>query len=126
MPNGKKLVQRAEVATRESKFLDFKSDFDLASAESWCGIIKDIIAFSNSGGGIIVFGTDDNGKSSTMDSAPLLAYDTADITNRIARYTNYQFADIEVLEVKRKDKIHAAFLIGAADVPIVFTKPGTY
>jgi len=126
MLNSKKLLQRAETTMRESKFLDFKSEFDLASAEAWCGIIKDIIAFSNSGGGIIVFGVENNGEDAMMDSAALLAYDTADITNRIARYTNYQFADIEIIEVERKGKIHAAFLIGAADVPIVFTKPGTY
>jgi hypothetical protein len=122
----KKLIERAQDSTSESKYIDFKSQFDIASNEAWCEVIKDIVAMANSGGGIIVFGIDDDGTSSKMDYAALLAYDTANITTKIAKYTNYQFSEIEVVEVKRAGKTHAAFLISAADIPIVFTKPGTY
>lgn len=121
-----KLIERAQNATGESKYVDFKRQFDIASTEAWCEVIKDIIAMANSGGGIIVFGVETDGASYKMGHATLLAYDTADITNRIAKYTNYQFSEIEVVEIKRSGKVHAAFLISAAEVPLVFTKPGTY
>jgi hypothetical protein len=121
-----KLLRRAETATRESRHIDFKREFDLSSAEAWCEVIKDIVAFANSGGGVIIFGLANDGTDAKMDPAPLLAYDTADITNRIAKYTNYQLSDIEVVEIKRGNALHAAFIISAVDIPMIFTKPGTY
>ena len=67
-----------------------------------------------------------DGSNSNFDGAPLLAYDTADIANRIARYTGSQLVDIEVAEIKRGSQFRPAFVISETDVPIVFTKPGTY
>jgi hypothetical protein len=120
------LLRRAETVTRESRFVDFKREFDLSSAEAWCEVIKDVVAFANSGGGVIVFGVANDGTNAKMDPVALLAYDTADITNRIAKYTNYQFSDIEVVEIKRGKNVHAAFIISAVDIPMIFAKPGTY
>ena len=121
-----KLVERAREAMCELKYLDFKCAFDLSSGEAWCGLIKDMVAFANSGGGIIIFGVSNDGRNCDFDPAPLLSYDTADIANRMARYTGSQSVEIEVIEIKRGGKIRPAFLISDADVPIVFTKPGTY
>jgi hypothetical protein len=88
--------------------------------------VKDIVAFANSGGGVIVFGIDDDGTESAANVAQVRTCDTADITNKIARYTGYQFSEIEILDVQRRHKRYPAFLISAIDIPIVFTKPGTY
>jgi predicted HTH transcriptional regulator len=121
-----KLIEWAVSVPRESKYIDFKRDFDTASAEAWCEVIKDIVAMANSGGGIILFGLENDGIRSRMDHAALLAYDIADITNKIAKYTNYQFDEIEIVEIKRAGVVHAAFLISAAEAPIIFTRPGTY
>jgi len=121
-----KLLARATVAKREGKQLDFKGHFDTSSAESWCEIVKDVIAFSNSGGGIIIFGVANDGAVVQVDHAAILAYDPADITNKLFRYTNVQFADFELVEVSRGGVAHSAILISASAVPISFTKPGTY
>jgi hypothetical protein len=120
------LMEKAGTTTSESKYIDFKKQFDDTSREAWCGVIKDIVAMANSGGGIILFGTENDGRSCPMDHVSLLAYDTANITNQISRYTNYQFSEIEIIEVRRSGKPHAAFLISAAEIPIVFTRPGEY
>ena len=123
----KKLMERAQAATSESKYIDFKREFDPNSTAAWCEVIKDIVAMANAGGGIIVFGAENDGTSNAkVDHAALLTYATADITNRILKYTNYQFSEIEIVEIKRFGKSHACFFISAADVPIVFTKPGEY
>ncbi len=48
-----KLIEKALTATCETKFIEFKSRFDVDSKQDWCEVIKDIIAISNSGGGIM-------------------------------------------------------------------------
>jgi hypothetical protein len=117
---------RAQNGSRESARLDFKSAFDPSSAESWCELVKDIVAFANSGGGAIVFGADDLGAAVGIDPTPILLCDIADVTNRIAKYTGYQFAEIEIATANRNGVQHAVFLIGQVDVPLIFAKPGTY
>jgi Putative DNA-binding domain len=126
MANRDKLLARAKNAMRESKTVDFKREFDVASPAAWCEIIKDIVAFANSGGGIIILGVEDNGTSVDVDLSSVLAHDTADITNKILRYTSSQFSDFELVEIERAGKLRVAIVVEEADVPIVFTKPGTY
>lgn len=121
-----KLLERAENARRESRYLDFKREFDTLSAGAWCEVIKDIVAFANSGGGVIVFGVNNDGSDSGTNVLPLLDLDIADITNKVHRYTDYQFADIEIVEIKRNGEAFVAMIISRADVPIIFTRPGTY
>jgi hypothetical protein len=119
-----KVLQRAENAKRESKALDFKRELDTASAAEWSEILKDIVAFANSGGGVIVFGVNNDGSSAGNDISNILSLDIADITNKIEAYTGYQFADLEIVEVNRDGETRAALIIGSADIPLVFTRAG--
>lgn len=119
-----KLRERAENARTESKYLDFKKEFDVGSSAQWCEIIKDIVAFANSGGGVIVFGVNNDASNAEFDTRMICKLDVADITNKIEAYTGYQFADIEVVEVERDGDIRAAFLIGSSDTPMIFIRPG--
>ncbi len=121
-----KFLKRAATAAKESKHLDFKREFDISSAEAWCEVIKDVVALANSGGGIIVFGVADDGGNFEFDGTELAAYDTADIANRIARYTGNRSVEVEIIEIKRGKETRPAFVVSDAEVPIVFTKPGTY
>lgn len=118
------LLERAENAKRESKSLDFKSEFDSRSAPEWCEIVKDIVAFANSGGGVIVFGVNNDGTNSKSDVSTILSLDMADITNKIEAYTSYQFDGLEIMEIERAAGTRAALIISAADTPIIFTRPG--
>jgi predicted HTH transcriptional regulator len=126
MPSKAKLIERAENARRESKSVEFKSEFDPTSLGMWCELLKDIVAFANSGGGIIVFGVRNDGSASGSDMDAILAIDAADIANKIRRYTDYEFSDIEIVEINRGGACLAAFLVSEAEVPLIFTKPGTY
>jgi hypothetical protein len=119
-----KLIERAENARTESKLLDFKREFDTSSSAHWCEIVKDIVAFANSGGGVLLFGVNNDASNAEIDTAPIAKLDVADITNKIESYTGYQFGDIEILEVKREDRLRAAFIIGHVDPPMIFTRPG--
>ncbi len=111
---------------RERKNLDFKEAFDPTSAQDWCEIIKDIIAFANSGGGFIIVGLDNAGEPSGNDVSEVLKIDLAVISDKLRKYTNTDFCDVEIVEKLKQSQRVAIFDIGESSVPIVFTSPGTY
>lgn len=123
---GDSLLEKALVAKRESKQVEFKEVLDVASNQDWCEIVKDVVALANSGGGVILFGVNSQGVPTTTDLAPLRAVDPATIADRIQPYTGTQLADLEVTEAEKSGHKLLAWLVGAAPMPIVFGKPGTY
>ncbi len=120
------LIDKALKAKRESKYIEFKSQFDPASPRDWCEVIKDIIAITNSGGGVIVFGVDNVGKPLNYDVDKLIKTDPADITNKISKYIGHHFSEFDIQESKKEGKRIALMLIQGVSIPIVFRKPGTY
>ena len=112
--------------TAESAELDFKSSFDPAHPGDWIELIKDVVAMSNSGGGTVLIGLNDEGLPSGADAASVLAVDPADITNKIHKYTATQFHAFEILECQKNDVDVCAIRVGAVRIPMVFTKVGTY
>lgn len=121
-----KIIERAKTGLRESKNLDFKSSFNIHEASDWCEIIKDIVAISNSGGGAIVFGLNNDGSSTHTNNSHLLDIDPADITNKIEKYTGYNFSDFELLDIERNGVKEVALIILGCPIPMVFKSPGTY
>jgi len=122
----KSLIQRALVAKRESKYIDFKSKLDFSEPHSWCEIVKDIIAMANSGGGVLVIGLDDKGNPTGFDPAPVLDLDEAVVTDHIGKYTGMQFDAFTISEQAKEDHSLAMILVEGVSIPIVFIKPGTY
>ena len=120
------IVTKALSARRESKHIDFKASLDLSAPGAWPEIVKDIVAFSNSGGGVIVIGMDNSGNATGFDVSAILACDPATITDQVYKYTGVQFSDIDIAEATMQDKKVALMLISEAPSPLVFTKPGTY
>jgi len=120
------LIQKALSAKRESKYVEFKQGFDPNSPEEWCGVIKDIVAIANSGGGIIVFGLDNLGTPTGSPLDGLARLDPADVANKIAKYTGPVDFEFEIRELKKKGQALVAFVINAVSIPIVFQKPGTF
>jgi hypothetical protein len=118
------LLERARIARRPSRHVDFRSRFDVASDDDWRDLVRDIAAFANSGGGVIVFGPPDDTRPLAFDPGPFLAHDLADIAGRIARYTGSDFADLEIVPIERDGGTSAALIIGASEVPIPFIDSG--
>ncbi len=121
-----RIIEKAKNAKRESKYMEFKDRFDVDSSRDWCEIIKDIVAIANSGGGCILFGVNNDGSPSGYDISSVLRLDPAIITDKIAKYTDQQFSDFEMEEMEKDGHKIAIFIIYAASIPIIFTKPGTY
>lgn len=120
----KKIAQRAIQGKRESKNLDFKTGFDIGSRAAWCEIIKDIVAFANSGGGAIVLGANDDGSPADGDVARYFNLDPADITNKISAYTGIDFAEFEILEIEREGSRLALLAVYDSEIPMVFVRNG--
>lgn len=120
------LLLKAQNARRESKYVDFKAEFNVDSRGNWCELIKDIVAMANSGGGVILIGVGNNGVFSGFNVAPILNYDTANVTNKIFRYTNEHFSEFEIKEVERDGNRIAGLLVYSVSIPLVFVNPGTY
>lgn len=119
-------LSRALVASKESKDAEFKQSFDVDSPCAWCEVIKDVIAMANSGGGVILFGVLNNGRASGLDVMKVVGLDPADITNKVNKYTNYDFSEFEISAHLKESHQIAALVVHGVPVPIVFTKPGTY
>lgn len=125
-PSRTKLLEAAANGDKESKYLEFKEQLDPSISGEMIEVIKDIVAITNSGGGVIVIGVKNNGVHSRKPIAAMLNLDPADLTNKIAKYTGEEFAEFEILKVVRRGKSVAALLISPSSVPLVFIKPGTY
>jgi len=59
------MTSNLDLLTGEGPSLDFKAYFDPQSKGDWCELIKDILAMTNSGGGLIIVGVNDDGTTQT-------------------------------------------------------------
>lgn len=111
--------------TAETSDLDFKSGFHNNLGE-WLEVIKDIVAFANSGGGTILFGVKDDGSPSGENVSEILATDPADVTNKIYKYTGIQFHAFAIETAEKGGHEVCVLSVGGSRVPIVFTSIGNY
>ena len=113
-------------AQAETASIEFKSSFDPDSPREWCELVKDVVAIGNSGGGTILIGLDDQGSPSGFDASPLMQIDPADFTDKVHKYTGYQFSEFTLTRAIKGDAELLAIRIQAIPIPLVFEKPGTY
>jgi hypothetical protein len=119
-------IANALAATREARNIDFKSGFNSAATRDWCELLKDILAFANSGGGAIVVGVDARGAPIEGAALALLAVDPADVGNKIRKYTGSDFDDFSIVPSEKCGVRVAVFQVGSVDAPLIPIRPGTY
>lgn len=119
-------VAKALRAAKESRPIDFKSGLDFEAPHTWPELVKDLVAMANSHGGVVLVGLDDSGAPSHSDVTAVLNLDSAAITDQVHKYTGIHFEDFEISRQSKKRGRIAAIEIGPAEIPIVFTRPGTY
>jgi hypothetical protein len=118
---------RARDAKRESKSVEFKEKFDPTNEGEWIELVKDFVAIANSGGGVVVVGVRDNGRSSGESVQAVLDLDAAKIADKLVRYTGENFDGFAIHDLKRSNRRVAAIAIsGVEDAPLVFRQPGSY
>ncbi len=119
-------LEKALSAKRESKYVEFKEEFDPTAPGAWQELIKDLVAIANSGGGALIVGLANGGRPSGKDATPLIDLDPAVMTDKISKYTGKRFTDFRIMECAKEGQRLGAVLLDAAQTPFVFEKPGTY
>jgi len=120
------ILETIEANEKEDAALDFKCGFDPSSAQDWCELIKDIVAMANSGGGLILFGVNDDGTSASTNLSAVGALDPAVIVDKIRKYTGQHFAGFSLTSGTRRRAPVVALSVSGVSIPMVFTLPGTY
>lgn len=120
-------LDEALALNHETQSVDFKQQFDPSSNSEWCELTKDLVTMSNSGGGIILIGLDNDGNPVPAPQTPLARNpDPADVANKIFRYTGRHVRDIRVVPAEKAGHPILALLVPAVRVSLIFTQPGTY
>ncbi len=119
-------IESAMERNSESADLEFKREFDGEDAASWPELIKDIIAMSNSGGGVIVCGVNNDGSPSGLSAQAIIDMDPAKIADKIRKYVGFTFDGFHVHRADKFGHTLAVLLIEASEIPMVFVNPGAY
>ncbi|MCU9839301.1 ATP-binding protein [Ruegeria sp. WL0004] len=121
------LIELAEATNDESDLIDFKREYSPhKKAAFWAETVKDIVAFANTRGGILVFGVEDDGSPSENNCDSLFDLDSASLSDQIRKYTGSEYSGSKVVRVIRSERSFPAILVEPVSVPLVFAKVGTY
>lgn len=111
MTKQERLLARAAHAKRGSRAVAMARD--LKSPRAQLELVRDIVALANAGGGVIV-------------AEPGESFDAAGLAQAIETYTDQPAPMLERAALSNADVERAALIVGAADVPIAFAKPGVW
>jgi Putative DNA-binding domain len=118
-----RLVAQALGAVRESRRVEFTRAFS-GSADDWCGLVKEVAAMANSGGGAIVVGVEHDGSASGCDVSELLNADSAVISKTFAEYAGEPLEEFAVREARKGGQRVAVIVVRPRiRTPIVLDQP---
>lgn len=120
------ILAKISNAESETADLDFKTAFDPTSNGDWCELVKDIVAFANSGGGCIAFGVNNDGSPANADLSPIRKVDPATVVDKVQKYTDQHFANFSFGVATRQGGDVVALVIGGVAMPMVFSATGNY
>ncbi len=119
-------LKKALSAKRRSKYVEFRTHFDIGSGRDWCELLKDLTAMANSGGGVVLIGVQADGQPSNSDVSTVIGMDPVMLADKLHHYTDSPFSDFHIQEVSKDGLSVAAIRVGAAFPPVVFTRDGAY
>lgn len=120
------LIEKGLSAQRESKYVEFKRSFDPASTRSWCGLVKEIVALTNTKGGVIVIGVDNTGNPVEENLGAARDVTVEQITDKVRRYTGVEFGGITLVVRQKEGRDVLTVVVEPSEIPLVFESPGTY
>ena len=104
---------------------ELKREFS-PSSHAWAELAKDVVAMANSGGGVILFGVDDNGTRRGLPESLLPVLDAAKVTDQLRRRAPSASVSTAYLERTYYGKLYGALVVQPLRVPLVFDKEWGY
>lgn len=117
------LLIAAKSITTETKQIEFKEHYDPNNKRLSLILIKEIVAFANTDGGVLLFNIDDSGKICNNEHYKI---DLAPLVDKLFKYTGTQYDSIELISIKRNDGYIDALYISKSKYPLLFEKDGEY
>lgn len=117
------LLRVSRTTTIETKYIEFKEHYNLKNKRLLLKLTKEIVAFANTDGGVLLFNIDDNGKICNYEDYKI---DLAPLVDKIYKYTGTQYDCIDHVNIERKDGIINAIHISKSKYPLLFEKDGEY
>jgi len=118
------LLHTALTAAHETSTYAFRTSFDVHSQSDWVTIIRDIIAMSNSGGGLLLIGLNPDGTPSGFNVSSILAYERSQLTAKLLQYTGTNIENVTIAQASKYGRRLAVFEVGRAAVPLICTAGG--
>ncbi len=112
MAETNRFLTRAAEAKRSSKRVELDKRFDPQAPGAWLGLVRDVAAMANSGGGVVVLDGD---------------VEEEQLHEELARHAEPEFEAFQVHDIKRGGRPATAIVVeGVANTPLVFTRTGRY
>ena len=112
---------RAVSAGSKLECIHFELKREFATGpRAWAELCRDIVAFANTGGGVVLFGVDDDGTRRGLATSLLSVLDPAKVTDQLRRKAASATISTAYLEETYYRKRYGALIIQPLDVPLVF------
>lgn len=109
----------------ECVHFELKREF-VPGAREWAELSKDIVALANTGGGVIVFGIDDDGTRLGLSESLLSVLDPAKVTDQLRRKAPSASVSTAYLEATHGEALFGLLIVQPLSVPLVFDKEWGY
>lgn len=109
----------------EPELLDLKEAFE-DTTRSWAELLKDLVSFHNSSGGVILFGVADGGQRVGLPNSLSGQFDSANLSNKVARYAPNAHLSVGYFEFDYYGVNYGAIRVRKGTDIVVFDKPGSY
>jgi hypothetical protein len=111
----------------ESALVEFKEAFDPKDRQAELKLIREIVAFANSGGGTVVIGRRDDGALVGVDPAVVEALDPAKLCDKISSFVKPEALEVTVSVDRSGDRPTISLYVPACPMPpLVTAKDGAY
>jgi len=110
----------------EGRDLDYKLNFDPSSPKAWAGLIKDLVAMANSGGGKIIFGRDETRMDGITEEI-VKDLDSARLADKLAKFT----APAQIYIRHEQEKLDngryiLTIIVEPSEYPVVMARDGNW
>lgn len=107
----------------ENTLVELKERFS-DDTEAWLNLERQLAAFGNSGGGIIIFGLANDHRRVGLPTSLAKPFDAINITQKLQRHAPQALIPTAYVEVYQYNKRYGFLLIGSAECITVFDKIG--